>query len=214
MPEVSTSPRFVAFLIASLILAVTPGPGVIFVVTRTLAHGRNAGLASVAGIGLGNFCKALLAAVGLAAIFAVSTTAFVIVKMAGAAYLIFLGIKTLRTRPALTTAPRPRSASHVRSFGDGFMVALLNPKTTLFYAAFLPQFADPSAPPLFQNIALGGMFVLIALCTDSIYALTASAMAMRLKARSELWPYARYVSAATFIGLGVLAAMANPRSLK
>lgn len=214
MPEFSASPRFIAFLIASLILAVTPGPGVIFVITRTLAQGRNAGLASVAGVGLGNLGNALLAAVGLAAVFAVSTTAFIIVKFAGAAYLIFLGIKTLRTRSALTNVPRPRSTSHLGLFRDGFLVALLNPKTTLFYAAFLPQFIDPSAPPLPQNIALGCMFVVIALCTDSIYVLTASAMAIRLKARSELWPYARFVSAATFIGLGVLAAMASPRSLK
>ncbi len=214
MPEIFASPRFIAFLVASLIPAVTPGPGVIFVVSRTLAQGRNAGLASVGGVALGNLCNAMLAAVGLAAVFAVSTTAFVIVKFAGAAYLVFLGIKTLRTRSALSTVPRPRSASHVRLFGDGFLVALLNPKTTLFYAAFLPQFIDPSAPPLLQNIALGGMFVTIALCTDSIYVLTASAMAIRLKARSELWPYARFVSAATFIGLGVLAAMASPRSLK
>jgi threonine/homoserine/homoserine lactone efflux protein len=214
MAAVVASPRFIAFLIASLILAVTPGPGVIFVVTRTLAQGRNAGLASVGGIGLGNFGNALLAAVGLAAVFAVSATAFVIVKFAGAAYLIFLGVKTLRTRSASTTLPRPRFASHARLFGDGFMVALLNPKTTLFFAAFLPQFIDPTASPLIQSVALGAIFVLIALCTDSTYALTASAMAMRLGSRSGLWPYARYVSAATFIGLGVLAALASPRSVR
>src|ERR1700690_310114 len=169
MAAIVASPRFIAFLIASLILAVTPGPGVIFVVTRTLAQGRNAGLASVGGIGLGNLGNALLAAVGLAAVFAVSTTAFVIVKFAGAGYLIFLGVKTLRTRSASPTPARPRSASHARVFVEGFWVALLNPKTTLFFAAFLPQFIDPSASPLVQSIAMGGLFVLIALGTDSIY---------------------------------------------
>lgn len=96
-----TSPTFVAFLIASLILAVTPGPGVLYIVTQTLGQGRKAGLASVWGIALGNLGNAAAASVGLAAVLAASSTAFVVVKLAGAAYLVFLGIKALRTKATI-----------------------------------------------------------------------------------------------------------------
>ena len=125
-----------AFVVASLVLAVSPGPGVLYIVTRSLAQGRRAGLLSVAGVAAGNLCNALAAAFGLAALFAVSSTAFAIVKYAGAAYLVVLGVKALLagSRPAgpLEAATLPRRRSLLR---DGFLVALLNPKTTLFFAA-------------------------------------------------------------------------------
>lgn len=210
-----TSPTFVAFLVASVVLAVTPGPGVVYIVTQTLGQGRKAGLASIGGIAVGNLGNATAASVGLAAVFAVSSTAFVAVKLAGAAYLVFLGIRALRTKATIGNGVRANRTSPVRLFRDGFFVALLNPKTALFFAALLPQFINPSASPLRQSVVLGCVFVSIAMCTDTIYVLTASAMASSIGRRSGWWrPYGRYVSAATFIGLGVYAAFATPRSAK
>ena len=127
-----------AFAAASVVLSVTPGPGVLYVVTRTLAQGRRAGLASVAGVALGNFGNAVGASIGLAALFAVSALAFTIVKWAGAAYLLWLGVQALRSPRATTDAPRLDAPRLGAIFRDGFLVALLNPKTALFFAAFLP----------------------------------------------------------------------------
>jgi threonine/homoserine/homoserine lactone efflux protein len=203
------SPTFAAFLVASVILAIIPGPAVVYIITQTLSRGRTAGLASVAGIALGNLGNAFAACVGLAAVFAASSAAFTVVKFAGAAYLIFLGIKTLRLRP-MPTAERAVPTSPARLFRDGFLVALFNPKTTLFFAALLPQFITPNASPLGQSLVMGAMFVVIALCTDTIYVVTAAALGRRIRLRMSR-PYGRYLSAATFIGLGLYAALASPR---
>jgi threonine/homoserine/homoserine lactone efflux protein len=208
------SPTFAAFLFASLILAVTPGPGVIYIVTRTLGQGRKAGFASIGGIALGDLGNATAASVGLAALLSASATAFVIVKLAGAAYLIFLGAKALWARSAAPVMVNRRRESPARLFRDGFLVALLNPKTALFFAALLPQFIDPGASPLWQSLVLSCVFVAIAVCTDTLYMLTASALAPAISRRGGSRSYGRYVTAATFIGLGVYAALANPRSAK
>src|SRR5271154_1317467 len=114
-----SSPAFAAFVFASLVLAVTPGPGVIYLVTRTLSRGRKAGLASIGGIALGDLGNAVAASVGLAAVLSASATAFVAVKLAGAAYLIFLGIKALRAPHAAPVAPPIKL---LRPFRDGFWV--------------------------------------------------------------------------------------------
>ena len=209
-----TSPTFAAFLLASLILAVTPGPGVIYIVTRTLGQGRKAGFASIAGIALGDFGNATAASLGLAALLSASAAAYVIVKFAGAAYLIYLGVKALWARSTAPLAASRIRESPVRLFRDGFLVSLLNPKTALFFAALLPQFINPGASPLWQSLVLSCIFVAIALCTDTIYMLTASALAPAISRRGSSRSYGRYISAAAFIGLGVYAALANPRSAK
>jgi threonine/homoserine/homoserine lactone efflux protein len=206
------SSTFAAFLIASTILAVTPGPGVIYVVTRTLSRGRQAGLASVGGIALGNLANATAASLGLAALLAVSATAFAVMKLAGAAYLVFLGVKSLKPKPVVEVPRAADRVSNARLFADGFLVALLNPKTALFFAALLPQFINPDAPPLAQSLVLACIFVAIALCTDTIYVLAAAALAPRFTATSASRSVGRYVTAATFIGLGVYAAMAGRRA--
>jgi threonine/homoserine/homoserine lactone efflux protein len=198
-----------AFLIASLILAVMPGPGVFYIVARSLAQGRRAGLASAAGVAAGNFGNALAAALGLAALFALSSLVFAIVKYAGAAYLIYLGIQMLRQPVAAPADAPPAPAWHV--FRDGFVVALLNPKTTLFFAAFLPQFMNTAAAPLPQSITLGGLFVLIAALTDSLYAFTAGALVPvldRLRGRQTL---VRRLGGSLFIGLGLFTALTGQR---
>jgi threonine/homoserine/homoserine lactone efflux protein len=208
------SPRFAAFLIASLILAITPGPGVVYIVTRTVGHGRKAGFASVCGVAVGNLVNAAAASIGLAAVLSTSSTAFAVVKLAGAAYLVYLGVKALRERPTAKTVERPDGLSPARVLSDGFVVALLNPKTALFFAALLPQFISPSGPPLWQSLALGCVFVLVAMCTDTTYVLTAAAFSKTIIQRAGERPYGRYVTAATLIGLGAYAALAGPRPAK
>jgi threonine/homoserine/homoserine lactone efflux protein len=205
----------IAFVVASLVLAITPGPAVFYIVTRSLAQGRRAGLASVAGVGLGNLGNSIGASVGLAALFAVSSLAFYVVKYAGAAYLIYMGVKALRQPAAAPTEPARLGSSRPSAiFRDGFLVALLNPKTTLFFSAFLPQFIDPHVSTIAQSIALGVAFVLIASVTDTTYALTASTIApaiARAKARRNV---GRYITASAFIGLGVFTAASGSRHSK
>jgi threonine/homoserine/homoserine lactone efflux protein len=209
-----STPLLAAFAGASLVLALTPGPAVVYIVARTLAQGRARGLASVIGVAFGNLANALGAALGLAALFAVSSAAFTVVKWAGAAYLIYLGVRMWRTAPAAkadAATPAPRQPLPVaRVLRDGFVVALLNPKTTMFFAAFLPQFIDAGAHPLPQTLALGAVFVAIAGCTDMLYVLTASLVAPRLAragARGAVW--GNRVAGTSFIGLGVLTAMGS-----
>ena len=204
----------IAFVVASLVLTITPGPAVFYIVTRSLSQGRRAGLASVGGVALGNLGNSIGASVGLAALFAISSLAFWVVKYAGAAYLIYLGVKALRRPSETLEAPRPRSSPPAVIFRDGFTVALLNPKTTLFFSAFLPQFLDPHSSTIVQSVALGTAFVLIASVTDTTYALTASIIApamARMKARRNV---GRYLTASAFIGLGVFTAASGSRHSK
>jgi threonine/homoserine/homoserine lactone efflux protein len=209
-------PLLTAFCLASVALAVTPGPGVLYIVTRTLAQGRAAGLASVAGVALGNLGNAVGAAVGLAALFAVSSLAFSVVKYAGAAYLVYLGLKALRrTDPEGSTGTAaPAATSRRRIFRDGFVVALLNPKTAIFFAAFLPQFMSPQASALSQSVGLGAIFVLIAAVTDSAYALAAGAVAPVLARSRGVGAAGRYLTASAFVGLGLFTALGGSRGAK
>ena len=204
-------PLLAAFLVASLVLAVTPGPGVIYIVSRTLAQGRRAGLASVAGVACGNLGCAVGAALGLAALFAASSLAFGVVKYAGAAYLVYLGIRTLRAPVAQAGAPAPERARPGRIFRAGAVVALLNPKTVLFFAAFLPQFMNPAAAPIPQSLLLGAVFVGLAAVTDCAYALAAGAVAPRLARFGQAGAWGRRASGFTFIGLGLFTAASGAR---
>jgi len=202
-----------AFLLASVLLAITPGPGVFYIVTRTLAQGRRAGLSSVAGVALGNLGNAIGAAIGLAALFAISSPAFTVVKYAGVAYLVYLGVRASRI-PAPEARVLPFNAASMRSiFCDGFVVALLNPKTAIFFAAFLPQFMNPGTASMLQSVLLGAVFVAIAAVTDTAYALTAGAIAPGLTRLRGLRAF-RYVTASAFIGLGIFTAAIGSRSGK
>jgi threonine/homoserine/homoserine lactone efflux protein len=206
-------PLFSAFLFASFVLAVTPGPGVLYIVTRSLVQGRRSGLVSVAGVALGNLGNAFAASVGLAALFAVSSLAFSVVKYAGALYLGYLGVQMLRSTPVENSAIVPAAAPLKRVFRDGFVVALLNPKTTVFFAAFLPQFLSTNAPPMLQGMALGFLFVTIAAVTDSAYAFAAGAAAPALRGR-VVRHIGKRLGGGVFIGLGVFTALAGSRSAK
>jgi threonine/homoserine/homoserine lactone efflux protein len=201
-----------AFVAASLVLAATPGPGVLYIVTRSLAQGPRAGLASVAGVALGNFGNATGAAIGLGALLAISSTAFSVVKYAGALYLVYLGLRVL-CAPSWEIPTNERVPTRSRLiFRDGFVVALLNPKTAVFFAAFLPQFMNMTADPIVQSVALGTLFVLIAMVTDTAYAVAAGAVASVLSRARGAHALGRYLTGGTFIGLGVYTAFAGPRS--
>ena len=200
-------PLLLAFVGASLVLALTPGPAVVYIVARTLAQGRASGIASVLGVALGNLANAVGAALGLAALFAVSSAAFTLVKWAGAAYLVYLGIKLWRAAPAPADAQlRPARQPLQRLFRDGFVVALLNPKTTLFFAAFLPQFLDAHGSLLVQTLALGVVFCAIAACTDISYVLAASLVGPRLTRATKHAVWGQRMAGTSFIGLGLLTA--------
>jgi threonine/homoserine/homoserine lactone efflux protein len=206
-------PLFLTFLAASFVLAVTPGPGVFYIVTRSLAQGRGSGLASVAGVAWGNFGNALGASIGLAALLAVSSAAFVVVKYAGAAYLIYLGVQTLRDRRHRGGDPISlREAAQFRIFVDGFVVALLNPKTALFFAAFLPQFLSSDSKSAAQSVVLGALFVVSAAVTGSIYALTAATIAPRLKHGVKFPIRGRHLTGGALVGLGLLTAFSGSRN--
>ena len=210
-----SSTSFMAFVLASFALAVTPGPGVLYIVTRTLAQGRAAGIGSVFGVACGNFLNAVGASAGLAALFSVSSLAFTLVKFAGAAYLVYLGIRALRApAEAAVHGAELRALPAARLFREGLMVALLNPKTTLFFAAFLPQFMHGEAPALIQAIGLGAMFVGIAACTDLIYALLANWLAPRLRHVAGAPAWGRWLAGLTLISLGLLSALSGQRDAR
>jgi threonine/homoserine/homoserine lactone efflux protein len=202
-----------AFAAASLVLSITPGPGVLYVVTRTLAQGRRAGLASIAGVALGNLGNAVGASIGLAALFALSAFAFTIVKWAGVAYLLWLGLQALRRPPAPTPDTPRRPAPPLGAvFRDGILVALLNPKTALFFAAFLPQFIDPAGSAIAQSIALGTLFVAIAATTDAGYVMAAHAAAPALGRAGGGRAWGRYLAAGAYVGLALFTAATSSRS--
>ena len=206
-------PLLGAFLAASLALAVTPGPGVFYIVTRSATQGRLSGLASVAGVACGNLGNAIGASLGLAALFAVSSIAFTLVKYVGAAYLVWLGIQALRAPAARADSTiAPARGSLRRIFVDGFVVALLNPKTAIFFAAFLPQFVAGPQAPVTHTLALGVLFVGIAAVTDSLYAIGAGAVRPALARASGIARAGRYLTACAFIGLGVLTALSGQRT--
>lgn len=207
-------PLLAAFLAASVVLALTPGPGVVYIVTRSLAQGRRSGLASVAGVALGNLGNAIGAAIGLGALLAVSSTAFLGVKYAGALYLVYLGIQVLRGPAPEGAAPAPRALRPWAVFRDGVIVALLNPKTAVFFAAFLPQFMSPGAAPLLQSVVLGALFVAIAAVTDTGYACAAGSVAPMLQRAGGVRSCGRYLSGGAFIGLGLFTALSGSRAAR
>ena len=207
MPAWST---ILLFLLAALGLLLIPGPAVLYIVTRSVAQGRRAGLVSVGGIELGGLVHALAAALGLSALLLTSALAFDVVKYLGAAYLIYLGVRTMLTRDdgKQAQALTPRSSSQL--FTQGFVVNLLNPKTALFFYAFLPQFADPArGPVVVQILFFGALFVLLASCTDSLYALLSSTLGHRLTRAARFQSIRRYVTGSIYIALGLTAAFAG-----
>ena len=205
-------PNLPVFLLAALILLLTPGPAVLYIVARSLDQGRLAGFVSVLSIEVGNFVHVLAATLGLSAILVSSALAFSIVKYLGAAYLIYLGLRRLLAREA---AYQPTTFQHQRLrhvFRQGVLVAILNPKTALFFFAFLPQFVDSSKGAVaLQLLTLGCLFVLMAIVTDGLYALLAGTAGRWLKGTRTFLRVERYVVGSVYVGLGVTAALADTR---
>jgi len=193
------------FAAAAFALAVVPGPAVLYIVAQSVDQGRLAGLVSALGIATGSLVHVVAATIGLSSLLASSATAFTIVKFAGAAYLIVLGIRRLATREVLeeddvARVPRPRR----RLYRDGVVVNVLNPKTALFFLAFLPQFVDPEhGVATLQILLLGLMFSTIALCSDATWALAAGTLGAWLKRSRWYLGVKRWVTGTIFVGLGL-----------
>jgi threonine/homoserine/homoserine lactone efflux protein len=211
MPSSST---IAAFAAASFILLIIPGPAVLYIVNRSVSDGREAGLAAVAGLTLGNLVHALAAAVGLSAVLATSAAAFNTVKWLGAGYLIYVGVRTLMQPPTDIDLTQPGVSPH-RAFRQGVVVNVLNPKVALFFLSFLPQFIKPElGRPGMQALVLGLVFVLIGACTDGSYSLLASSLRDVLL-RGRALPFVRrWVAGSVFIGLGLVAATASAAGAK
>lgn len=191
-----------AFLVAAAILALTPGPGIAYVVARTLAGGRPEGLASCFGTGIGGMLHVLAAALGLSLIVAQSAVAFSLVKYLGAAYLIFLGIRLLLRDQALTIEAVGSQGAR-RAFFEGIVVEALNVKTALFFLAFLPQFVSPTEPVVAQVLLLGSICVALNTLVDVIAVFAADRF---FRARARLLARA---SGLTLVGLGAYLALAR-----
>jgi threonine/homoserine/homoserine lactone efflux protein len=198
------------FIAAALALLLVPGPAVIYIVTRSVNQGRLGGLMSVLGIETASLFHVLAASLGLSAILVSSALAFNVVKYLGAAYLIYLGLRKFAVREAepLNESRAPDSLRRV--FTQGLVVNLLNPKTALFFFAFLPQFVDiQRGSPTLQIVTLGVLFVGLATLTDGAYALLASSIADRLKASRGFLRNQRYFEGMVYIGLGVTTALSG-----
>lgn len=166
--------NLVAFMLTSLVIIVIPGPSVLFVIGRAIALGRRAGVLSVVGNALGTVPAVIAVAFGVGAIVASSVVAFTVIKIAGALYLVYLGIQAIRHRHAHIPGIQQRPTRARRLLAEGFIVGLTNPKTIAFFVAVLPQFVDPTAGPVWmQLLLLGLVFEALALASDSIWALAA-----------------------------------------
>jgi threonine/homoserine/homoserine lactone efflux protein len=196
------------FMGAALALLLVPGPAVLYITARSASQGRMAGLVSVLAIETANFTQAAAAGLGLSAILLSSALAFDVVKYLGAAYLIYLGIRKLSTPDDGKENEEVKRESLSRIYWQGFLVNILNPKTALFFFAFLPQFVDPSKGNVIgQNLLLGAIFVGMAIVTDSMYALLASSIAGRLSGNRRFQKGGRYFAGLVYIGLGITTAL-------
>jgi threonine/homoserine/homoserine lactone efflux protein len=199
------------FVAASLALLLVPGPSVIYIVSRSLGEGRRAGLISALGVEAGALVHVGAATVGLSALLASSADAFAAVRYAGAAYLVALGVRRLLSASA-KTAGEARPASTRAVFWQGVVVNVLNPKTALFFAAFLPQFADPTRGSVAVQVALlGVLFVALALLSDGTYALLAGNARRRLVRGGASQRRLARLSGGTYVGLGAVVALSGTR---
>lgn len=202
--------QFLVFLAAAVLLNVSPGADHVFILTRTVAQGRLAGFLSSWGVCTGAMIHVLAAAFGISAILAASATAFTVVKLAGAAYLIWLGVRALQSKGlALSADPGATPpASAWKIYRQGVIVDLLNPKVAVFFMAFLPQFVDPAlGSAAWQMIALGAVVIAVALVWETFLVFGAGALTQRLRTQPAIAKWINRASGATFIGLGVKLAV-------
>lgn len=201
------------FMVAALIVLLMPGPGVLYVIAKSVSQGLKAGLASAAGLSAGAFVHVLAAAAGLSAILMTSATAFSFVKFAGAGYLIYLGLRTIFSKKARSTQQMNIRSGLARSFYDGVIVSVFNPKIAVFFLAFLPQFVDTGQGNITGQILFFGLvYVVMAMTTDSGYALLAGSTRRLLKKPSKprYWP--RLLTGSVYVGLGLNTALTGRKT--
>lgn len=200
------------FMGATLALLLVPGPAVLYITARSANQGRLAGLVSVLAIETANFLQAVAATLGLSAILLSSALAFDVVKYLGAAYLIYLGIRKLIVSDDGASEGIVKRESLSRIYWQGLVVNLLNPKTALFFFAFLPQFVNPARGSVTgQTLLLGALFVGMAIITDSLYALVASSLADRLRDNGRFQKSQRYFAGLVYVGLGITTALTGSK---
>ena len=195
------------FVVAALALLLVPGPAVLYVVARSIHQGRRAGLASVLGIHVGTIVHIAAATAGLSALLVSSSVAFTVVKITGAVYLVGLGLWTLFSRRPEAEIAVGGERDVRRAFAQGIVVNVLNPKTALFFLAFLPQFVDRDAShPAVQVAVLGLLFALLGLVTDSLWAIAAGTAGGVLRRSRRFLRTQRYVAGTVYVGLGIATA--------
>jgi threonine/homoserine/homoserine lactone efflux protein len=209
MPDLS---HYMLFVAAALVLLVVPGPAVLYIVARSIDQGRRAGLMSVLGVAVGSMFHVTAAALGLSALLVSSTAAYESVKYVGTAYLIFLGVQKFVKREDATEKVEREAPGAFKIFSQGVLANTLNPKTALFFFAFLPQFVDVSRGSVaLQILFLGLTFTVLGLCSDGSWALVASAAGSKLKQSSVFLRRQRYVAGSVYLGLGLATAFSGSR---
>jgi threonine/homoserine/homoserine lactone efflux protein len=206
------SSHLALFVSTTVLLLIIPGPAVLYIVAQSVEHGRRAGLAAVGGIHMGSAVHVAAATVGLSALLVSSAVAFSAVKLVGAAYLIFLGVQRLIGRGEEGGSPNAAEPHLGRIFRQGIVVNVLNPKTALFFFAFLPQFVDPAHSAAPQIALLGLLWILVGLCTDGLYALLSGSVGAAVRRRPGFARVQRAVTGIVLIGLGVAAALTGRRT--
>lgn len=207
-----SSSQWIAFLVASILFIQVPGPSVLFMLGRALTVSLRDALVSVVGNGLGLVTQVLLVAIGLGAVVAASATAYTALKLVGAAYVVWLGVQAIRhrgdaRRALLENAPEPERAG--KALGTGFVVGVTNPKTIVFFVAFLPQFTSASAPAGPQLALLGLVFGVLAITSDSIWAVLAGRARRWFARRPERLDKLGAAGGVLMIGLGSTMAVAE-----
>jgi threonine/homoserine/homoserine lactone efflux protein len=214
---VSSANQFIAFVLASILFIQVPGPSLLFTIGRALTVGRRDALLSAVGNGIGVFGQIVALAIGLGALVAASATAFTVLKLAGAAYVAYLGVQAIRhrgdARLALAgTSEAPQSTSAWGSIRTGVVVGVTNPKTMVFFAAFLPQFIDTSAPAAVQLLALGALFCAMAVVSDGCWVIAASRAREWFARKPRRLDHLGTAGGAMMVGLGATLATTGSTS--
>lgn len=205
MPDWSTLSLFIA---AALVLVFTPGPNTLYIIARSVQQGTMAGIVSSLGVQVGSLFHIAAATLGVSALLLSSALAFSVVKYVGAAYLIYLGVRTLLTREKVAETETVEEKSLSRAFYQGILVSLLNPKAALFFFAFLPQFVNAKrGSAATQIMFLGAIVVVLGASSDSIYALLSGSVGNLLRGNLRLLRAQRYFAGSVYIGLGAMTAL-------
>jgi threonine/homoserine/homoserine lactone efflux protein len=206
------SSHLALFLTTTVVLLLIPGPAVLYIVAQSVEHGRRAGLAAVGGVHVGSSVHVIAATVGLSALLVSSALAFSAVKLVGAVYLIFLGVQRLLARDGGDGVRVGSERNFRRIFRQGIVVNVLNPKTALFFFAFLPQFIDPSRAAAPQIAVLGLIWIAVGLCSDGLYAILSGTVGAAVRRRPGFGRAQRVLTGLVLIGLGVAAALTGRRT--